>query len=496
MTIIAACTWSLARSLLVSFIAWPFCHIQVNWLRSLPDRFRQIAWWLLLVPFLCPELWTGYAWSGFPVRLAGSGFWERLSISGYSNPESIVFRDALVAEVLLDALLFFRMIPVGVLALFFAPPPRVSRSALFCWHLGQPKFGWRRSLCFWFERRGYTWPVFALMFVAAFQEFELASLIGRPAWTVWLFDAQVGGLDLSESLKKTVIPVFCQTAVLALLTVWVVRNRTHWNSGEHELTPVGWGRRCIAWGVIAAGWWFLIAIPAFEVGRDTIAGLGRVFNSPLQCRTLFSEIFWGMGYTITAASISTLSASYAWNAIRRSRWWTPGLFAISFPGLIGPLATGLVLIRLFQQPMLRSVYKTPVSLLFGMVLFLIPRAILLRALLRNSSQPTQIHLASLLASSPVASVRGFSGELFWQLRWRREFWCIGVLAYWAFFDLTTASLLAPVTIVSAPVMLYNQMHFGKNATLSALVLLTVIVPLGLFSVAGLSRRLIYHWFWR
>ena len=26
----------------------------------------------LLIPFLCPELWAGYAWSGFAVRLANT----------------------------------------------------------------------------------------------------------------------------------------------------------------------------------------------------------------------------------------------------------------------------------------------------------------------------------------------------------------------------------------------------------------------------------------
>ena len=58
------------------------------------------------------------------------------------------------------------------------------------------------------------------------------------------------------------------------------------------------------------------------------------------------------------------------------------------------------------------------------------------------------------------------------------------------------SLLAPVTIVSAPVMLYNQMHFGKNATLSALVLLSVLIPLSTFLLVALARRLVFRWLWR
>ena len=36
------------------------------------DRTRRLAWIVLFIPFLCPELWTGYAWSGFALRLAGT----------------------------------------------------------------------------------------------------------------------------------------------------------------------------------------------------------------------------------------------------------------------------------------------------------------------------------------------------------------------------------------------------------------------------------------
>ena len=75
------------------------------------------------------------------------------------------------------------------------------------------------------------------------------------------------------------------------------------------------------------------------------------------------------------------------------------------------------------------------------------------------------------------------------MRWRGEFWSVALLSYWVYFDLTLAYLLAPVTIVSAPVMLYNQMHFGKNAVLSALVFLTVLVPVLILTTAAAARRL-------
>ena len=69
MTLAEACGWSLARSLVIALLAWPVCRVQTNWLRSLSDRRRGFAWWAILIPFLCPELWSGYAWKDFAVWL-------------------------------------------------------------------------------------------------------------------------------------------------------------------------------------------------------------------------------------------------------------------------------------------------------------------------------------------------------------------------------------------------------------------------------------------
>src|SRR5436190_7786181 len=76
MTLAAACGWSLVRSLLVAWAAWPICKLQVAWLSGSERRQRRLVWMALLIPFLCPELWAGYAWSGFAVRLASTGLWN------------------------------------------------------------------------------------------------------------------------------------------------------------------------------------------------------------------------------------------------------------------------------------------------------------------------------------------------------------------------------------------------------------------------------------
>jgi ABC-type Fe3+ transport system permease subunit len=334
------------------------------------------------------------------------------------------------------------------------------------------------------------------MFLVAFQEFELASLIGRPAWTVWLFDAQVGGLALSESLRLVVEPVVCQIVVLLPLAWWISTRRGLARSGAQHSPTLPIYRRNLAWLYLVAAVAMAAFIPVSLVGGGALEGLWRVVRSTAQIKPLLSEILVGTGYALVAATAAMFIAAPLLDRARHSRLGRLGLVAISLPGLFGSLVLGLALIRLLQQPYLQFFYKTPYALALGLILFLLPRAVVARLLLSASGQREGAHLAVLLGTSPARAARATARELAWQMHWRGEFWAVALLSYWAFLDLTIAYLLAPVTIVSAPVMLYNQMHFGKNAVLSALVFLTVIVPALLFILASVSRRFFFRWFWR
>jgi ABC-type Fe3+ transport system permease subunit len=333
------------------------------------------------------------------------------------------------------------------------------------------------------------------MFLIAFQEFELASLIGRPAWTVWLFDAQVGGLALHESLRFALDPVACQVVVLAPLVWWFATRRSLPRVDDPHSPPTTVCRQNAAWLFLVAAVLLIIVVPASLVGQGAFEGLRRVVQSAEQLKTLLTGIVVGTAYALAAAIAGMLIAAPLLHLARKSRIARLGLVACALPGLFGSLVLSLALIQLFQQSYLYVLYKTPAALTAGLTLFLLPRGILVRVLLLSRGREGA-HLAALLGASPSRGAQAAARELAWQLRWRAEFWSVALLTYWGFLDLTIAYLLAPVTIVSAPVTLYNQMHFGKNAVLSALVLLTVSVPALLFVLASASRRFLFRWFWR
>jgi ABC-type Fe3+ transport system permease subunit len=313
---------------------------------------------------------------------------------------------------------------------------------------------------------------------------------------VWLFDAQVGGLALAESLRLVVLPVLCQIVVLAPAAWWVARNWSRAPARHTSERRAGASGGVGPWLLLSIAAALLVFVPLFMIGQGTLGGLARVFQNAAQLRTLLKEILIGTGYALAAAIVAMLLSAPLMDTAPRSGLARAGVLTLALPGMFGSLVLSLALVRLLQQPGLESFYKTPPALALGKTFFLFPRALLLRWFLASSRRREGLHLAILLGASPGTRGRAAARELSWQLHWRGEFWCTALLSYWGFLELTIAYLLAPVSIVSAPVILYNQMHFGKNATLSARVLITVLVPAFLFVLASASRRSFFRRVWQ
>src|SRR5262249_59350253 len=137
----------------------------------------------------------------------------------------------------------------------------------------------------------------------------------------------------------------------------------------------------------------------------------------------------GTGYGLVAATIGMLLAAWLLQIGSGSRTGRVASVAAALPGLFGSLILGLALIRLLQQPFLHVFYKTPLSLTAGLVLFLLPRALLLRLAVWSIRPRTGAHLARLLRGAPSRGGRDRAHALARPMRRRGGVLSPGLVAY-------------------------------------------------------------------
>lgn len=526
MSLAAACGWSLFRSLLAVAAALPTGLWLARRLSALPRAAQSTAWVLLAAPLLFPPLLSGYAYSSAGLHVAELVARSDVPAAGELS-RWLTDQHAAMDEVLLWLLLVARAAPVGALALTFAPAPPVSREALHCRRLALATT--KGQLKRWFALLPFLWhgswrnaaAAAGLMFLWSFQEFELASLLGRPAWPVWLFDAQAGKLLLSAGGWAAWLPALCQA--LVVIPLWLEFGRSlggapagranlHalWRDASHLRVENGGRRfRCTrvfrrkpsageAQARFSTACYLLAAaalgcgLPLALIGREALRGASQLAADHTQLAWFVRETFSGCLLSLVAAAMALVTS--AW--LIKSRGGRRLLLALCTPGLFGALLVGLALVKLLQHGWLNPLYRTPWSFLFGLFLLLMPRAALLQFVLQTIRPRTGAWLGDLLASAPDRTRRRAARELHWNLGGAAQFWSLGLLTWWGYLELTIASLLGPATIVSVPVLLYNQMHFGKYAIVSAMTCLTVIAPAVLFVLAAAGRHVLFRWLWR
>ena len=155
------------------------------------------------------------------------------------------------------------------------------------------------------DRAGPQSGAFVVVFLLAFQEFEIASLMGITAgdshspvsWTVWLFDAHAGGVPLSASLRYVLTPLVFELCVvlpaLAVLPAWM-------SSGLPTRHEVGGGRTFFAaeWVLLFLAALFVAGVPSVVVVRGALRGI----ESLSTLRPALHEIVIG-GATAVAAAV-------------------------------------------------------------------------------------------------------------------------------------------------------------------------------------------------
>jgi len=324
-----------------------------------------------------------------------------------------------------------------------------------------------------------------LVFLLVFGEFEMASLLGVKTWTVTLFDAHAGGLDLGDSLRLAATPFLVDACLLAaaLAGLCALLRRTGGVTGQEESGARG-RAGLLAWGVLLSAFVIASGVPGFLLVPRLTAGIRLL----LENATLGKDVLSSLLFAGTAATLAWLGAAGLMRSTRRAPLGLIGV--LTLPGLLSPLVLGLAVLALFQLPGLARLYDSPLPLTVCLTWILLPPALLLRLVVAPRRPEAGLDLAAMLHAAGTARARSWSSRITWQVRGRRVALAVFLLLSWGYFDLTAASLLAPSNMTPVFVRLYNLMHYGESAVLSAMVAVVMLVPvLLLLASRGLWRLL-------
>jgi len=477
-TFAAACGWSLLRSTIVALLGlWGAVHLA----RLAPQqrsRMRFAAWALILSPCLSPGLIVGYGYRNYSLSLIHYPWWN---------------------EALYAAILIGQAAPVGALLLYLAPPPVVSPSAVHCWRMGAAFTG-QSSISRWLgalsmELRGpkQAWlPAAAVIFLIAFQESEVAALMQVRGWPEWLYTRYAGLVDLTATRMRMLVLVAIQALVIVPVVAWLWRSLATGRRAARDSTRP-----------VSNGWWvwpwvlFIVVtvIPCGVVLRGAWQGLASLGQQP----SFWRELAHGLAFAMTSGAIACTMAGGLIRRIDSPQHatiphgssfvgaWRPVLMgALLLPGLCGSMTLALLVDDLFQQSWLQWAYDSPVRILTALTLSLFPRAVLVQTCIPYNRRTAELHAADLLRQGTTVQ-RHIARELEWRLRGRPRFWAYVLVCSWGYLDLMIATISAPPGMEPVVKRLYNFMHFGHIAGLSAMVCVTVATPL-LLAMAFLAVR--------
>jgi len=470
--IAVATGWTALRAFLIAPCAVIAGTVILAEIRRSAPFGRRCLWGLLIASLLSPDLVAGYGYRNFSLSLARHPTWN---------------------EAFLTLLIGLKATAVAAVMLYFTPDPALSPSARHLLTLSNRIGTWewlRLSVAHGpFVR---MLPAWAIAFLFAFQQFELPSLTGVTAWTVTLFDRQALLPDLAESADPLIWPLAVELVALAPVIALVLRSVA---SGRRVVPPsrTSTAGRAVAWFILVSTVVLTTVLPFAMLVREALPNIGYVVHNAPSIVAYWKEIAIAAGYGVPSALIAFFAAlgllQVAANS--RKRVFGAALLAITcLPGLCGALVPSLATVELLQRQPFLSLRDTLVPLIAVLALSLLPRAILLEALARLVRQTAGIELARRLRSSPVRSQRRSGRELTWTLDGFGRFCRFSLLAYWGYLDLTAATILAPPGFVPVSARLYNLMHYGHNAALSAMTLVAVTVPFIAFVIFLAGRRLI------
>jgi hypothetical protein len=193
----------------------------------------------------------------------------------------------------------------------------------------------------------------------------------------------------------------------------------------------------LAW--LMAGWW---------VGRLSARRAGRVGRRGLLLDACGSAAL-ALGLTGGLSLGVLTSATLAWGA----------------PGLLG----------------------TPAPLVLAELLWVWPRAVLLRSWLAGRAG-TGRHLLELLEQSPATIQRRQAADTRGRTLGRAQLQGCWLAGFWVYLEIMLPTLLAPAGFLPAPMVLYNHLHYGQIGALGAKLVLLLAAAAGTWALLAAVAR--------
>jgi ABC-type Fe3+ transport system permease subunit len=295
---------------------------------------------------------------------------------------------------------------------------------------------------------------------------------------VTLFDANAGGLALSETFRRMLGPLLCEATAVATAIFML---------GRQPVTPAprrtaSGATRWVAWCYLVMAFVFVLMIPAAMVLWGTLRGFKLLLENFVLGHEIISSLLFAAGATLLATVTVFWLSRMARGRGAGSVVGKGILLMAMCLGLLGPLVLSLAVLAAVQLPGLLSLRDTPLPLLVTLGLVLLPMALVLKRVLELTGYRSALQLAALMPKSHAAR------DLTWRLSASGKFWSVVLLFMWAYWDLTASAILAPIGMTPVTVRLYNMMHYGQIAALSAMTCATFAAPLMIFLLALGTRR--------
>ena len=232
--------------------------------------------------------------------------------------------------------------------------------------------------------------------------------------------------------------------------------------------------------LVLVGLTIVVGWPVFVSASEVLPGLHILMSD---AGPVLHQQLTTIGFSLAAAVMALCGAVL----LHRDR--RPLLTILCLlPGMAGSLILSLLLLRAFQLPGLRMVWDSWLPLLAGQSLLMLPRAWILVFVLHELASRESLHSARLMLAAPAS--QGKAARLLWRLVHVRWIAACAILCHWCTWDVTTGAVLRPVTIEPVVTRLYREMHFSRTESLTALTLVTLLMP---FLIALLTVGARFAW---